>query len=249
MIEKDIIFFDRLGDEYETNFLNLKHVGARLVYQEFMNMIISNLESNVNSKILDIGCGTGFFLRFLNYKKYRYLYGLDISSKLIKFAKKKSDSINYTIGSALQLPFKKKFQTVVLYDLLHHISNIDNCIKNIHEVLFPNGLLIIFDPNKRNFIGEIIRMFLKKLNLLSSTEKAININEIKNKLQNNGFSIMRLNFFNIFSFPLSGVIIRFSPLPNSRTLFKKIISLDKKLINSFISEFLGWKILLVAKKL
>ena len=51
----------------------------------FENEIGRFLPENLNDKILDIGCGCGHFLYYLNNKGYTNFSGIDISAQQVKY--------------------------------------------------------------------------------------------------------------------------------------------------------------------
>ena len=71
---------------------------------------IGNLK---NSSILDIGCGFGDLLGFLNKKRLNVKYtGIDINQKFIELAKKKHPNSYFEVRDIEKKSFKKKFDWV-----------------------------------------------------------------------------------------------------------------------------------------
>ena len=92
--------------------------------------MIKNLKEFYNlkddCKILDIGCGKGFFL--FDFKKFMPnsdVYGLDISDYAIKNSKEEiKDKI--TLGNAISLPWEDNFfDLVISLQTLHNLHNYD----------------------------------------------------------------------------------------------------------------------------
>lgn len=246
-MNEDTGFFDNLGREYDAKFLNLNHQGARLVYRTYADLIANHIPSD-NSNILEIGCGSGIFLRYLRKKGYKNTYGMDLSLRILEYAHSKDKCAKHVRGDAQSLPFKEFFNCVVLQDALHHIRDIDRCFSEIEKVLVPGGVIVILDPNKKNFLGEVIRKILKKMKLLTPTERALDMKAIEKSTKKAGFSIKETGYFGVVSFPLSGIVFGRTILPNSHWLFDKLLAFDKKIASTFISEYFGWKILVVAQK-
>ena len=89
--------------------------------------LISDIEPGNN--VLDIGCGNALILPFV-FKKDAFYFGLDISKKLIKIARKKyikeaeEGKANFFVGQATNLPFKdEKFDFIISFAVLHHIPS------------------------------------------------------------------------------------------------------------------------------
>ena len=77
--------FNKYGNSVKTS-----QQSSRATQKKRMEILTSNISFTKKDKILDFGCGTGFFLNFIKKKKnFRgYYYGCDISKKIIDFNKK-----------------------------------------------------------------------------------------------------------------------------------------------------------------
>ena len=118
---------------------------------------IETISIKKNSKILDIGCGTGNLLYlFQEQRKNLKLYGIDISEEMLKIAKVKLKTTDLKLQSVEQINFKSNyFDYVFSVDAFHHYSNYDLAMKNIYRVLKKEGKLIVVDFNF-GFIGNKI---------------------------------------------------------------------------------------------
>ncbi len=103
-----------------------------------------------NKTILDLGCGFGDHAERYIKKGARKVYGIDISGKLVKTAKKRN--IPKTAFSVYDLNKKLKFRNnyfdIVVASLsLHYIKNLKRLIKEIKRVLKPKGIFCFSVPN------------------------------------------------------------------------------------------------------
>ncbi len=83
----DVEATQQVYNEYYTNYNIHSEDSAVKDFQfrsgfENMYELMKNYIS-LNAKILDVGCGNGDFLRYLQKKGYNHLYGLDPSSEAI----------------------------------------------------------------------------------------------------------------------------------------------------------------------
>ena len=118
-----------------------------------MEYIIKNTE-DLNIKkcnILDLGCGGGLVcepLARLNAK----VTGIDFIEENIKIAKNHAKlsnlKINYFFKNINSLKIKKKFDIILLLEVLEHLENWENLIYNIKSLLNKNGYLIISTINR-----------------------------------------------------------------------------------------------------
>ena len=98
---------------------------------------------NKNIKILEVGCGAGGILKYLNDIGYNNLTGIDYDK----------EQLNFGINEGLNLihigNFKKeiKYDFIILSHVLEHLINPSNQIKSIYELLNDNGNLYIEVPS------------------------------------------------------------------------------------------------------
>lgn len=122
-------------------------LNARL---KFSNLLVST--SNINSKkVLDIGCGFGWFELNALKKGVEEIDGIEISELDLKPAKQniKDKRAAFKIGGALKLPFKDKyFDTVVAWEVIEHIpkNTEDKMFKEVHRVLKKGGVFYLSTP-------------------------------------------------------------------------------------------------------
>lgn len=191
-----------------------------------------SIEKKNGLKILDIGCGTGETLTFLekNYPKSK-LFGVDNSEVAIDFAKKRGHQ-NIRKVNALKLPYRENsFDYILLLDVIEHIEDDTALLKEAKRVLKKGGKIIITAPALQ-FIwsehdseqGHFRRYTRSRLRLLAQRVR---------------LKICRLSYFNFF---LSPAIISLRIIGKLRP-FKHINSYDSKLNfdvakKSIINDFL-----------
>ena len=94
-------------------------------------------------RILDIGCGEGYFTR-LFATTGAYVEGADISPELVTTAKQQSPSITYHVAPADHLSFasREMFDVVTCVLALQNIERIETVFKECRRVLKPDGRVI-----------------------------------------------------------------------------------------------------------
>lgn len=110
----------------------------------------------LKGRLLDIGCGTGFFLKFLKDKGTKFsLFGIEPNKILRKSA---SDNTGILIKDGLlkKIPYPiKYFDIVTCYDVLEHNIELHKNLKEIRRVLKTNGLIFVQAPNYKSFMAYI----------------------------------------------------------------------------------------------
>ena len=103
-----------------------------------------------NSKLIDIGCGSGFFLNRLHLEVINndfQLYGVDLSSTAINKAKKLYPHIKFFCEDGGQTHFdNEEFAVLVSYGTYEHFRNPEMGIKELSRILIPGGLFFCMMP-------------------------------------------------------------------------------------------------------
>lgn len=121
----------------------------------------TNQENN-KPLVLETGCGYGFFTQnIVNYCSS--LYATDIEDYFPQELKE-NKKIRYFSGvDGARLPFKNNYFDVVFsVDVIEHVKDDLNFVKEGLRVLKKGGLLIIGTPNENRLINKICRLIGKK---------------------------------------------------------------------------------------
>ena len=105
-----------------------------------------------NKKVLDIGCGFGWFEVFTKTKEIKKIVGLDVSIKTINRNRKlfNDSRVSFKLGGANEIPFSgKTFNTVVSWEVIEHIpKNTENVmLKEVYRVLDDKGVFYLSTPD------------------------------------------------------------------------------------------------------
>lgn len=141
-------------------------------------------------KILDIGCGHGFFLEATKENGWE-TYGLDISKKAIQYAKNVFN-LNVFQGELEGCHFKKEsFDAITMWHVLEHTQSPKKTLKLANDLLKRGGLLALKTPN----IDSLMARFTgKRWGWLAPPEHLFHFSPktIKKILEENGFEILDL---------------------------------------------------------
>jgi ubiquinone/menaquinone biosynthesis C-methylase UbiE len=107
-------------------------------------------------RILDVGCGTGWWLRALVEAGVRpeRLHGIDIQAERVTAAREAAPGAEIDVGDARRLPFQdESFMVVLQLTLLSSLGShrgIRKALGDGMRVLAPGGLLLIYEPRVPN---------------------------------------------------------------------------------------------------
>ena len=153
-----------------------------------------------NLDILDLGCGGGLVSESLS-RLGANVTGIDFVKNNIEVAKqhsnKKKLKINYKYANIETLKIKKKYDLIIMYEILEHLDNWEYFLLNISENLKNKGILVISTIN-RNILSKFATIYLAE-NVLRwipkgthTYEKYIKPQEITNCLESKNFILKNL---------------------------------------------------------
>jgi ubiquinone/menaquinone biosynthesis C-methylase UbiE len=121
----------------------------RDVDDENKNKILGLLEKKEGAHVLDVGCGSGDFSRRVADKvETDNICGLDIVEKSVANAREKNAINAFVADCENPFPFAdSSFDIVVSNQVIEHLGNTDNFIKEIYRILRRGGLCILSTPN------------------------------------------------------------------------------------------------------
>lgn len=144
-------------------------VGSKEWFDEFESTILSDnlprgfepiytqgLDSD--SRILDVGCGPGLWVRYFLRNGYFNLSACDITAAGVNLTKKSLEIFGLKTngeiieGNAEELPFpSESFDHINCQGVIHHTPNTAKCIQEFYRVLKPGGT-VCFSVYYKNWI-------------------------------------------------------------------------------------------------
>ena len=142
----------------EEDIVRMGHKSEEKIRRFYFPKAIIQQRINKGSRILDVGCGYGHFLKVCDEYGLE-TYGIDISEYAIKQAKHNTNAhlLIHDVNKGLHIFRSNFFDVVTLFDVLEHLWCPYRVLREVHRVLKPKGRLIMTTPN----LNSLMR-FLKR---------------------------------------------------------------------------------------
>ena len=110
--------------------------------------LVALLEAKGGETLLDVGCGTGFFLKAASEAGLETC-GIDISAVAVGLSQQASPQSDVYVRSMEDLAGMGPFGYVTAFGSLEHCPDIGRALLEINKVLSPKGRFIAMVPNSK----------------------------------------------------------------------------------------------------
>jgi ubiquinone/menaquinone biosynthesis C-methylase UbiE len=126
--------FDQRASEYSRH---------RKVHPGVVNELVESALFTPETRVLDVGCGTGNYAAALTNATGCRVSGVDPSQRMLDRARDAAPWEFLVQGSAESLPFPRdSFDVVMSTDVIHHIGDRDAYFSEVARVLRPSGHIV-----------------------------------------------------------------------------------------------------------
>ena len=187
-------------------------------------------------RVMEVGCGTGSVLRALeNACPDGMVYGMDLFREGLEYARKRV-LCPLIQGDIHWPPFGAIYQVIGMFDVLEHLSDDLEVLRDIYRMLSPEGALVLTVPAYQSLWS----YFDEASHHVRRYEKE----ELRARLVEAGFSVEYLSPYMMSIFPLVWLNRRLTTLWSgySATDMKRNHELSSKelKITPVINEVLTW---------
>lgn len=195
------------------------------------------LEGQDHPAILDMGCGTGCTVGFL--EQYGTVTALDVSMQAIQYCREQGLSrLCQADGSCL--PFaSESFDLVTALDLLEHLDDETEGLRELSRVLRSGGRVLLSVP---------AFMFLwSDFDRFSGHRRRYSKEELKCKVEQAGFEVTKLSYFNTILFPIVWGVRVVKNLLGSRKSSSSDLEMPSKGLNRLLIHLFALESGLIAR--
>lgn len=162
-----------------------------------LDTIDRHLSKHADTKVLDIGCGSGLMLNAL--EKFGETFGMDVSDDAIGFSKEIFNGKVEKGSLPDQIPYAENFfNLITALDVIEHVDRDIDSLVAIRSRLVSGGKALITVP---------AYMFLwTSFDELNEHKRRYTLTELEFKLVQAGFTVEKISYFNTLLFPLVYVV-------------------------------------------
>jgi SAM-dependent methyltransferase len=122
-------------------FWNEQH--ARM-YDDFTRRFLTGRQG----RLLDVGCGLGYFVKRVAAVPGWEAYGYEISPQAVAYAHETLNLPNVFCGKVETSDFARgSFDVITLWDVIEHVPDPDPLLSYLHSLLTDDGILCMHTPN------------------------------------------------------------------------------------------------------
>lgn len=182
-------FWDKIAERYAKS-----PIADEAAYQKKLQ--ITRKYFNPDSKVLEIGCGTGSTAIF-HAPYVKHIYATDFSAKMIAIAQRKLEAekignITFEQTAINELKLEEgSIDVVMAHSILHLVESKDEVITKAYRLLKPGGVFV----SSTICIGDSMLRFLKPIVSIGSffgvlpSVKVFTVKDLEASITNAGFEI------------------------------------------------------------
>jgi 2-polyprenyl-3-methyl-5-hydroxy-6-metoxy-1,4-benzoquinol methylase len=159
--KRDQALFDAISPKYLEKDLAPQSAIAR---KHRLLSSLENLHFDENTRVLEVGCGAGFSVKYLD-KPYAEYVGVDYSKGLIDYAKQYNSSpkAQFICANIKEYLPEEKFDVIFMIGVLHHFDDMQGILAHIFSLLKPGGVVVANEPQASNPLIQGLRTLRTKL--------------------------------------------------------------------------------------
>ena len=169
-----------------------KNFFRNLFYKNNLLYSISQKMNKPDCRILDIGCGMGFFLEVAREWRCK-VFGVEISRYATKHCRENLNlDVHHGTLETADFPIEY-FDVITAFDVIEHLKKLSDFLSLVNKILKKDGVFIILVPNYDSIVFQLDRIIhgIKKTSLPNVPEHLtyFTMDSLKRLLQKHGFRV------------------------------------------------------------
>lgn len=227
-------------------------LGRMKILESVFKKFLGEKEKGGEMQILDVGCGTASYFKSL--EKFGNVAGTESSQEVIDELKKRGYKNSFFRAELPGMKLGRTFDCICAFEILEHIEEDKKAIADICAHLNNGGL----------FIGTVpaFKWLWSRHDELAHHKRRYAGYELKNKLEEAGFKVVKISYYNTFLFPIAAsvrllkktILKNIAPVSDFTAtagpldkIFENVFASERHWLKRFNFPF-GFSLLFVAEK-
>lgn len=223
---------------------------SRLFQQDWHAEMMRHLPQGAR-RVLDLGCGTGFFLAELDQRRPGAV-GLDISHAMLRVSEQYVPRARVVTADAERLPFKgAAFDAIFCKGCLHHTRDHVRFLANCQRALDADGVLILSEPCNDNFLIRWARAAMYRLSPhFHPDDRGFRKEELKGLLERAGFEVVYAGRYGVLAYVFAGFpdhigLLRW--IPGAASIVRQMLRFDRWLCSTRFLRIVSFQVVAAAR--
>jgi len=187
--------------------------------------IVEELDLKDKEKILEVGCGNGYYLNLLNKLGLNLtLVGVDNDGRALRDARKfiRDNRVKLILADANKLPLEgNSFDKVIISEVIEHVESEQKVLSEIYRVLKPRGIMVLTTCNiDYPFLWDPVNFCLQRLlkthiksgfwaGIWNQHLRLYKINTLNELIKRSKFKIEESEFLTRWCLPFNHYLVNF----------------------------------------
>jgi ubiquinone/menaquinone biosynthesis C-methylase UbiE len=224
---------------------------SRLFQEDWHAEMLAHLPRGAK-RVLDLGCGTGFFLAELDRERPGAV-GLDISLAMLRVSEQYVPGARLVTADAEQLPFAgNSFDAIFCKGSLHHTRDHVAFLENCRRALADGGVLVLSEPCNDNVLIRWARYVLYRFSPhFDLGDEGFTKNGLIALCEKAGFEVTSAKRYGVFAYAFGGFPDHFGLLkifPGNARLLRGMLALDRWICSKRILRIMAFQVVIACRR-
>jgi len=223
---------------------------SRMFQEDWHREMLSFMPASAR-RVLDLGCGTGFFLAELERERPGAV-GLDISHDMLRVSEQYVPGARVITADAETLPFAAgSFDAIFCKGCLHHTRDHVGFLSKCRRALSPGGVMILSEPCNDNFLIRWARAALYSFSpYFDLGDKGFKKEGLRELCERAGFEVVAARRYGVFAYLFGGFpdhLGIFKYVPANTTVMRWLIRFDRWIVSTRILRICAFQVVMAAR--
>ena len=223
---------------------------SKLFQEDWHAQMLQHLPAG-SRRVLDLGCGTGFFLAELEAQRPGAV-GLDISHDMLRVSEQYVPGARVVTADAERLPFAEgSFDAVFCKGSLHHTRDHHRFLVNCARALSDDGVLIMSEPCNDNPLIRLARYVMYKFSPhFDLGDQGFTRKGLIELCERAGFEVLLCERYGVFGYTFGGFpdhlgVLKYVPF--NTAVMRGMLALDRLLCAIPLVNLLGFQLTIACR--